>query len=49
MWSKDPLGYADGSLATSRVSLVGQAKGEDPDEEATQKRMPKGSEGGRGM
>ena len=49
MLSKEILCYADGSIATGRVSLVGQAKGEDPDEEATQKRMPNGSEGGRGM
>ena len=30
-WSNDPQGYADGSVATGRVSHAGQVKGDDPD------------------
>ncbi|KAJ4444923.1 hypothetical protein ANN_06722 [Periplaneta americana] len=36
-------------VATGRVSHAGQAKDENPDKEATQKRIPNGSEGGRGL
>jgi hypothetical protein len=31
VWSNDPESYADGSIATGRVSLAGQVKGDDPD------------------
>jgi hypothetical protein len=30
-WSNDPESYASGRVATGRVSLAGQAKGDDPD------------------
>jgi hypothetical protein len=30
-WSNDPESYAGGSVATGRVSLAGQVKGDDPD------------------
>jgi len=32
VWSKDPKSYAGGSVATGKVSHVGQVKGDDPDE-----------------
>ena len=38
VYSNDPLSYADCSIATGRVSLVGQVKGEEPDKEVLQKR-----------
>jgi hypothetical protein len=31
VWSNDPESYAGGRVATSRVSLAGQVKGDDPD------------------
>ena len=31
-WSKDPEGNPGGSVATGRVSNVGQVKGDDPEE-----------------
>jgi hypothetical protein len=31
VWSNDPESYAGGSVATGRVSLAGQVKGDDPD------------------
>jgi hypothetical protein len=30
-WSNDPESYDGGSVATARVSLAGQVKGDDPD------------------
>jgi hypothetical protein len=30
-WSKDPAGYAGGSVATGRASPARQVKGDDPD------------------
>jgi len=30
-WSNDPESYAGSSVATSRVSLAGKVKGDDPD------------------
>jgi hypothetical protein len=30
-WSNDPESYAGRSVATGRVSLAGQVKGDDPD------------------
>jgi hypothetical protein len=30
-WSNDPASYTGGSIATGRVSQVGQVKGDDPD------------------
>jgi hypothetical protein len=30
-WSNDPESYDGGSVATVRVSLAGQVKGDDPD------------------
>ena len=48
-WSNDPLSYAGGSVATGRASHAGQVKDEGLDKEATQKRMPNGSDGGRGV
>ena len=48
-WTDDSLGYAGGSVATGRASQAGQAKGEDPDKEATQKRRSNGFNGGRGV
>jgi hypothetical protein len=32
VWSNDPESYAGGSVATGRVSLAGQVKGDDPDQ-----------------
>ena len=32
VWSKDPKSYAGGSVATGKVSHVGQVKGDDPNE-----------------
>jgi hypothetical protein len=31
LWSNDPESYAGGRIATGRVSLAGQVKGDDPD------------------
>jgi hypothetical protein len=31
VWSNDPESYAGGSVATGRVYLAGQVKGDDPD------------------
>jgi hypothetical protein len=31
VWSNDPESYAGASVATGRVSLAGQVKGDDPD------------------
>jgi hypothetical protein len=31
VWSNDPESYAGSSVATGRISLVGQVKGDDPD------------------
>jgi hypothetical protein len=31
VWSNDPESYAGGRVATGRVSLAGQVKGDDPD------------------
>jgi hypothetical protein len=31
VWSNDPESYAGGSVATGRVSLAGQVRGDDPD------------------
>jgi hypothetical protein len=32
VWSNDPESYAGSSVATGRVSLAGQVKGDDPDQ-----------------
>jgi hypothetical protein len=32
VWSNDPESYAGGSVATGRVSLAGQVKGDDSDQ-----------------
>jgi hypothetical protein len=32
VWSNDPESYVGGSVATGRVSHVGQVKGDDPDQ-----------------
>ena len=37
-YRNEPESYADGSLATGKVSLVGQVSGEGSDEEVLQKR-----------
>lgn len=38
-YPRDSKSYTDGSLATGRVSLVGQVSGEGSDEEVLQKRI----------
>ena len=35
MWSNDPESYAGGSVATGRVSLVGQVEGDNADKKGT--------------
>jgi hypothetical protein len=32
VWSSDPVSYVGGRVATGRVSLAGQVKGDDPDQ-----------------
>ena len=48
VWFVDPLGYAGGSVTTIRVTIAGQAKGQNPDKEAAQKRMSNSSNSRRG-